>query len=103
MDRTIFYQKTIVDGIEEHDYLTNSLSDFVINYEPSYYTVQESDLLRPDAISHKFYKSVSYWWLICYINEIKDPFNDLSVGKLLIIPNVLDIYDFFKKYKTIGL
>jgi len=100
MDRTQFYTKTIVESEEEYDFLTNSLSDFVINYEPAYYSLQESDLLRPDAISYKFYKTSAYWWLICYINEVKDIFNDLYVGKLMIIPNVLDVYDFFKRYKV---
>lgn len=106
MDRTTFYKKAIViDGqtglpIEEFDFLHNSLSNFTMNYNPQYYTVSEADILRPDMISFKNYGTVTYWWLICYVNEIHDPYNELTVGQLLIIPNILDVYDFFKQYRV---
>ena len=107
MDRTLFYQKeTVVDGtsgdmLEEYDYIHNNLSFFVMNYNPIYYTVEEGDIGRPDLISYKTYKTVSYWWLICYINGIKDPFLEMTSGKLLVIPSILDIYDFYKKYRVV--
>jgi hypothetical protein len=107
MDRTNFYKTvTVVDGqtgelIPQYDFLHNSLSNFVMNYNPQYYTVNEADIYRPDMISFKVYNTVVYWWLICYVNEIHDPYSDIYVGQLLIIPNILDIYDFFKKYRAI--
>jgi len=107
MDRTIYYEKqNVVSGatetvIPEFDYLNNNLSNFVMNYDPSYYTVKEDDKARPDLISYKTYRTVSYWWLICYVNEIQNPFLDVYVGQLMVIPNILDIYDFYKKYRIV--
>ena len=106
MNRTDFYTKTsVVDGqtgesIDEFDFLYNSLSNFVMNYNPAYYQVDETDMLRPDMISFKNYGTVVYWWLITYANDIHDPYSDIYVGQLLVIPNILDIYDFFKKWKV---
>ena len=106
MNRTDFYKKTTVvdgqtnSGIDQFDYLYNSLSNFVMNYNPTYYQITEPDMLRLDMISFKNYGTVVYWWLIAYANEIHDPFADLYVGKLILIPNILDIYDFFKKWNV---
>jgi len=106
MDRTAFYKKaTVIDGvtglpIEEFDFLHNSLSNFVMNYQPNYFQVSEAEIVRPDMISFKNYGTVAYWWLICYANDIHDVTVDIYLGQLLVIPNILDIYDFFKKWKV---
>jgi len=99
MDRTRFYTQVTTLGIDELDYLYNSLSNFKMTYPPSYYRVEESDLTRPDIISYKSYNTVRYWWLICYVNGIEDPFHDLFLGQLLQIPNLIDVYLFYKKYR----
>lgn len=67
-------------------------------YEPLYYRVEDADLMRPDMISFKSYGTVSYWWLILFVNGVHDPFFDLVVSQLLDIPQIYDIYDFYKKY-----
>jgi hypothetical protein len=100
MDRTRFYVEETVNEIKELDFIHNNVSKFTMRYEPGYYRVDESDIMRPDMISYKNYGTVRYWWLICYVNEIEDPLTTLSVGLLLRIPNLLDIYDFYKKYKV---
>ena len=100
MDRTKFYVVKTHNSIDELDFLENSLSGFRINYPVSYHRVDATDLLRPDMISYKAYGTVSFWWLVCYINDIWDIFSDLELGQVLRIPNILDIYDFYKKYKA---
>jgi hypothetical protein len=88
-----------VEGTPELDYLTNTLSKFTMNYPVSFYTVTESDLGRPDLISHKSYGDVGYWWLILMVNQVIDPFNGLTVGQNLMIPSLLDIYAFQRSYR----
>jgi len=102
MDRTLFYKQTTVNSTKELDYLYNSLSKFksVAEYEPGYYRVVQEDIYRPDLISYKNYGTVAYWWLICYVNGVFDPFYDLEVGQEIEIPNILDIYTFYKKYRV---
>ncbi len=99
MDRTLFYDIEKVDGIEEVDFMHNNLSEFTMKYLPGYYRVDQSDIMRPDIISFKNYGTVKFWWLICYVNQIADPLTTLEAGQLLRIPNLLDIYDFYKKYR----
>jgi len=98
MNRTDFFTITVSDSISEYDHLHNTLSRFVMNYPVSYYRIMQDDILRPDLISYKAYGTVQYWWLVCFVNEIKNPFVDITVGKLMKIPNILDIYQFYKQY-----
>lgn len=100
MNRLLFYSEFDNDGTKELDYLYNSLSNFEQNYESTYYRVKESDVYRPYLISYNLYGTVNYWWLICFVNNINDVFYELQVGMLLEIPNILDINDFYQKYKV---
>lgn len=100
MKRTNFYNKVTINGVEEYDHLDNNVSKLVLNYPVQYYRVQETDLIRPDLISYKLYGTEEYWWLLMVINGIEDIFHDMEVGQLLQIPNVYDIYNFYKKYSV---
>jgi len=98
MIRTNFYNIQRNDDIDEYDYLYNNLTKFKMNYSVSYYRVEQGDLMRPDLISYKIYGTIVYWWLIMMINGIQNPLKDMEVGTLLQIPDILDIYDFQKKW-----
>lgn len=43
---------------------------------------------RPDLISNLFYGKPTFDWLICYYNNISDPFNELNVGDRILIPYI---------------
>lgn len=99
MNRLRFFSKVIVDDKEQLDYLFHSLSNFEMVHDPGFYRIDATDVLRPDLISFKNYGTVNYWWFIMFVNSVFDPLSDLEVGHLLVIPNLLDVYDFFKKYR----
>jgi len=98
MNRTNFYNIVRNDEIDEYDYLHNNLTKFTMNYPVSYYRIETQDLQRPDLISYKIYGSITYWWLLMMVNGIENPLKDMEVGQLLQIPNVLDMYEFQKKW-----
>ena len=98
MDRTNFYNIVRNDDIDEYDYMHNNLTKFKMKYSVSYYRIEEADLQRPDIISYKIYGSIAYWWLLMMINGIENPLKDMEVGQLIQVPNVLDIYEFQKKW-----
>jgi len=100
MDRTNFYNVVTVDNTQELDHLWNSLSGFEEKYAPNYYRVEISDLMRPDLISYKNYGTVEFWWVICLVNSISNPLNDLTVGQILSIPAQQDIYSFQRKFRV---
>lgn len=41
---------------------------------------------RPDLIAYKFYESTDLWWAICIFNSVINPVFELTVGKILRIP-----------------
>ena len=102
MKRSIFYHKLTVDGVNELDFLWNSLSSFVneCEYETTYYRVDSSDLPDPALISFKCYGTPDFWWLIMLFNGVENPLTELAEGILLEIPSRLDIYNFQKKYRV---
>ena len=100
MKRTLFYQKFTTDGVEELDFLYNPLSDFKTEYEVKYYRVNDSDVPDPWLISYRCYGTVAFWWILLVVNEIQDPFSELTPGLLLKVPNVLDIYKFQRKSRV---
>jgi hypothetical protein len=100
VNRTLFYNKVTTNGVEELDFLYNPLSQFSMKYQPKYYRVDDSDIPDPALISFRCYGTVGFWWVILVVNGIQDPFNELTSGLILTIPNVLDIYSFQKKYRV---
>ena len=100
MRRTLFYNKITVSGIEELDFLHNTLSDFKMAYEPTYLRVNDSDIPDPALISYRAYGSVEFWWILLLVNGIENPFTELTAGRILTIPSKLDIYAFQKKFRV---
>jgi len=101
-NRTNYYNSENVNAILEKDLITNLTNIFDDKSEYRFYTVKETDLIRPDLISYKIYGSHSYWWIIMKANDIEDVWNDLEVGQVLAIPSFADIekyYDANKKKK----
>jgi len=100
VNRLDFYNVVEVNGVSELDFLWNSLSDFQMQYAPTYYKVIAGDLMRPDLISFKCYSNVDFWWVILLVNGVQNPLTDLVEGQILTIPNKLDIYNFQQKYRV---
>lgn len=100
MKRTDFYTVLNVNGNQELDFLWNTLSDFKMNHTPGYYRVGSGDIKRTYRISEKMYGTPQFWWIICLVNGIENPLVGVVPGDLLVIPNVLDIYAFQKKYRV---
>jgi hypothetical protein len=100
MNRTQFYNKFTINGIEELDFLYNSLSQFKMKYQPGYYRVTAADIPDPALISFRVYGTVEFWWIVLLVNGIQNPLLELEAGIILQIPNVIDIYDFQEKYRV---
>ena len=76
------------DGEEETiSNIFNSLlvrGDFLSDYN-SYDVAEIGQKNTWEQISYQVYGSVNLWWLICMVNKIQDPFEELVVGKKLKI------------------
>jgi hypothetical protein len=100
MDRTLFYKETTHDDIDQLDFAYNGLSGFKATISPAPYRCDESDVMRPDLISFRVYGTVKYWWIIMYVNGIKNPLTEIALGRVLLIPNILDVYTFYKNWRV---
>ena len=98
MNRTNFFNTVNIGNGLEYDHLDTTLNRFVMNYPVEYYRITAGDVMRADLLSYKNYGTVKYWWIICYVNGIQNPLDDIEVGQLVKIPNILDIYSFYKGY-----
>ena len=99
MNRTKFYEKVTVDGIDQLDFINNNLSRFTSKRSPGYHRVAAIDEQRPDLISFRNFESPVYWWMICLNNNIDHPLFHIDMNDVLNIPNLLLLFDFFKDYK----
>ena len=70
-----------------------NIDDIGLNYY-STYTIKDGD--NWTGISFKFYKTIKLWWLICKVNDIKNPFTELIPGKVIkilektVVDNILN-------------
>lgn len=96
-NRSKFLSPVVIDNVNEFDLVSNTINQFKFNREKRYYRVQEEDIQRPDLIAIKAYRDVEamrFWWIVCYLNNIMDPWNDININDLLIIPDKRDVEDF---------
>ena len=102
LDRTNFYNKFGVNGINESDLVYNHWDLFTLTRPVIFCQISRSFIGRPDLISYKYFGIIDYWWIILKVNEIDDPWNDLIMGNQIIIPDANDIEDWIlaiKKFK----
>ena len=52
----------------------------------SKFNTQRIQSSRPDLLSQKAYGTPKYWWLICAVNNISDPFEQIIPGKTIKLP-----------------
>jgi len=55
-----------------------------------------------DNISHKFYGTPHYWYLICSLNDIINPYEELVEGQKLKVLRKEYLYEVFKNMREIS-
>ena len=48
----------------------------VRDYETLYYSVRIAETMTPEKLAEEVYGNQDYWWIICVINKVIDPFYD---------------------------
>ena len=87
------------DDVEEFDFLLNNWDLFEIKDQISFDSVRKYDMRRPDILSYRVYGDSKYWWILCKVNNIDDVWNDMELGKRLIVPSIYDIENFYIKVR----
>jgi len=94
-NRTNFYRQNLIDGVVENDLAFNGFDDFQFKRPRTYYTITETTLYRPDLISLKTLGTIEYWWILLKLNSISDVYNDMFLGKSIVIPSIADCEAFY--------
>ena len=75
-----------IDDTTEYQMYTNPpiLEEIKIDVGDRYEQVINNDL-RLDSLANYYYNDPKLWWVIAYVNDLKDPF-DFKIGDMLRIP-----------------
>ena len=89
-----FDESKFLEFTDNFDPLTSRFYNTVKNLpEKQKYFVQ-SEEGRPDMISYSAYGDTQYWWIILLYNDIDDV-DDLTIGRILSLPQVDNLEDLF--------
>lgn len=55
------------------------------------YTITIGDVGRLPNIAYRFYGNANLWRILCQVNQISDPINDIYPGRVINIPSLAEI------------
>ena len=64
------------------------------------YECNDSDWF--ENISYRNYKRADLWWIVCRVNNIQNPFEDINPGQNLYIMNPSLLYQLYKEMDAIS-
>lgn len=101
-ERTILYQKILLEGNTEFDYIDSNLEEMELTTTEKLVinSVYEN---RPDLISFQFFGNFDFGWLVAYHNDIVDPLTEFVSGREINIPSIEDYYRFVNRNKKKGI
>lgn len=56
-----------------------------------FHTITSGEVGRLDLIAQKFYDSAELWWVIAIANDIFNAFTEITIGKILRVPDILAV------------
>ena len=66
------------------------------------YQVRSDETGSPDMISYRVYGTHDYWWVICILNGITDPFSQFPAGTIIQLPSRFSIEQYLSLRNTSG-
>jgi hypothetical protein len=92
-------EQTTLKNVEDYDLSTSYFYLFETKFPIREYQIERKDTGRPDMISYKAYKTMDHWWIILKYNDILDLFDEFVENKIIKIPDLRDIQDWYSKVK----
>ncbi len=65
----------------------------VEKYATMYYSVTIDETSSPEKVAEQYYGTQDYWWIVCAINKVIDPFYDWVKRETEVYAYVNKIYD----------
>lgn len=98
-DRSRFYRKITINE-PQLDFVRfefTRFNRFITGRQVDVHTVKLSEEGRLDLISHQEYGTTHLWWVIAMSSGIIDPLLEVTEGRRLIIPSIVDIEEFVRE------
>lgn len=89
--------KNIFTTVSNNGYTFQNFTEYKVDpntyftSDPTQYIITQNDIGRLDEVALKLYGNREYYRYIMLYNYLEDPFNDLTVGLNIRIPNIEDI------------
>lgn len=65
----------------------------VMDYETMYYSVNIAENDTPERVAEQYYGNQDYWWIVCAINKVIDPFYDWIMRETEVFAYSEKLYD----------
>ena len=65
----------------------------VEQYQTMYYSVTIDETATPEKVAEQYYGNQDYWWIVCAINKVIDPFYDWVMRETEVYAYVDKIYE----------
>ena len=98
-NRTKYFSIAETKNGEVLDLLDNrwdKFNDYLKDKQTASFKILPKHAGRLDLISFDAYNSVQYWWIIAKINAIINPITEITAGKIIAIPLLTDIENFYQ-------
>ena len=90
---TTLFDTTKLDSVVVTDFIRAVKIDQRLKEDDIFYDFYEAqDDEMPEVISHKFYKTTQYHWVIMLVNEKFDPWNDFPKSETTLIKAATEKY-----------
>ncbi len=67
--------------------MTQSIKNLLLTADYVLYSIPLSEKYRPDITAQKFYGNAKYFWILVYINDIKDSPQGFEVNRKIKVPD----------------
>ena len=97
--RESYYNVLLYNGEQQLDLLSSTFKDFkryIKSRAVRIVSINQDMENNADLISYKYYGTSDWWWLICFVNNITDPFTELTRGTQIVIPELADVSNFLQ-------
>jgi hypothetical protein len=88
------YVINIFKTVDINDYVKNHNDFFIIH------TAEDDEWW--DNVSYKYYDTPSLWYIICIMNNILNPYEEIEKGQLIKVIKKIYLYNILKDIKNIS-
>lgn len=88
--RQVRFFPELENSFAQWNYKTETIGS---DSQDKFYETKVEDSYRMDIISYKVYGNPYFWWVLCLVNGIRNPFMGPEPGQVLRVPSMTKIIE----------